>query len=69
MSDEVSGRNATAIVRDRKTGRKRDFKEEARKKKEKEEKEAERLAQYAVWGKGLVYSEFLRHAASLTCSN
>ena len=54
MSDEVSGRNAQTIVRDRKTGRKRDFKEEARKKREKEEKDAERQAQYAVWGKGLV---------------
>lgn len=54
MSEEVSGRNAATIVRDRKTGRIKDFKEEARKKREKEEKDAEKLAQYAVWGKGYV---------------
>lgn len=52
MSDDVTGKDAEAIVRNRKTGRRHDAKEEARKKREKEEKEAERIAQYAVWGKG-----------------
>ncbi|KAK6622787.1 hypothetical protein RUM43_008630 [Polyplax serrata] len=53
MSDEVTGRHAEAIVRNRKTGRRFDAKEEARKRREKEEKEAEKIAQYAVWGKGV----------------
>lgn len=52
MSSEVSGKDAAVVLRDRKTGRRRDLKEEARKRREKDEKEAEKLAQYAVWGKG-----------------
>lgn len=52
MKANATGRNEAVVVRDRKTGMRIDPKEEARKRREKEEKDAEKLAQYAVWGKG-----------------
>lgn len=52
MSADVSGRNAEAVVRDRKTGRIRDLGEEAAKEHEKLVKEQERKNLYDKWGKG-----------------
>ncbi|CAG2062214.1 unnamed protein product [Timema podura] len=49
----MSGRGAQAIQRDRRTGKKRDFEEEARQKKEQDEKEQEKKDTYYKWGKGL----------------
>jgi len=39
-------------MRDKKTGRIREQKEESRRKREQTEKEAEMVEKYAVWGKG-----------------
>lgn len=52
MSADVLGRNAEAVVRDRKTGRIRDLGEEAAKEHEKLVKEQERKSLYDKWGKG-----------------
>jgi len=53
MSSDVSGANATAIMRDRKTGKIRDLQKEAQERKEKEKKEEENKEKYSRWGKGL----------------
>nr|CAD7429268.1 unnamed protein product [Timema monikensis] len=53
LTDSMSGRGAQAIQRDRRTGKKRDFEEEARQKKEQDEKEQEKKDTYYKWGKGL----------------
>ena len=52
MGEKVSGKGATAIVRDRKTGKKRNLEEEARQKKEDEAKLAVQKEKYSRWGKG-----------------
>lgn len=52
MSADLSGRNAEAVMRDRRTGRVRDFEAEAEKEDEKIRKELERKAVYDHWGKG-----------------
>lgn len=52
MSADVLGKNAEAVVRDRKTGRIRDLGEEAAKEHEKLVKEQERKKLYDKWGKG-----------------
>lgn len=52
MSADVLGRNAEAVVRDRKTGRIRDLGEEAAREHEKLVKEQERKNLYDKWGKG-----------------
>lgn len=61
MSDEMSGKNAKTVFRDRSTGRIRDMeKEMADKEKEMEEKllrEAEKKAKYDRWSQGVVQRE------------
>ncbi|GBM63133.1 BUD13 [Araneus ventricosus] len=57
LDEELSGRNAETIVRDRKSGRKRDFDGEYLEKLEKEKKQAELQQKYAQWGKGIEQSE------------
>lgn len=52
MSDEISGKNAETIMRDRATGKRRNLEEERKKKLEEEVIKAEREAQYNKWGKG-----------------
>lgn len=53
MSSDVTGVNAVPIMRDRKTGRKRNLQEEAEQQKEKQKIEAETKEKYDRWGKGL----------------
>lgn len=53
LSDELSGRNAETVSRDKQTGRRRNLKEERLKQKEKEKKNTEKLEKYLEWGKGL----------------
>uniref|UniRef100_A0A1B0DGZ5 BUD13 homolog n=1 Tax=Phlebotomus papatasi TaxID=29031 RepID=A0A1B0DGZ5_PHLPP len=60
MSDDMSGRNARAVVRDRRTGRIRDLEAEAEKDRAKERKEQEKKAVYDRWGKGLKQVEDYR---------
>ncbi|XP_792607.3 BUD13 homolog [Strongylocentrotus purpuratus] len=52
LDDDVSGKNADTIFRD-KTGRRRDLKEEKRLKKEEEAKKAEEDEKFLEWGKGV----------------
>ncbi|KAJ4435331.1 hypothetical protein ANN_17941 [Periplaneta americana] len=52
MADEVSGKGAAAVMRDRKTGKRRNLEEEAKQKQEEEEKMAEHREKYSRWGKG-----------------
>lgn len=52
MGRDVSGRGQETVVRDRKTGRKRDFEAEAAVQREKEKKQAEIDEKYSQWGKG-----------------
>lgn len=53
LSSEISGRNASTIVRDRKTGKMRNFAEEAEKNYEKQIKQQENEEKYTRWGRGL----------------
>ncbi|KAK9885952.1 hypothetical protein WA026_013828 [Henosepilachna vigintioctopunctata] len=53
LSNEVSGANANTIVRDRKTGKIRNFVEEAEKNLEMLKKKAENEEKYSRWGRGL----------------
>ncbi|XP_069678591.1 BUD13 homolog [Periplaneta americana] len=66
MADEVSGKGAAAVMRDRKTGKRRNLEEEAKQKQEEEEKMAEHREKYSRWGKGLKQvedqKENLQHA-------
>lgn len=61
LSDDVSGKNAKTVFRDRKTGKIRDMdkelEEKAKEVHEKELKEAEKKATYDRWSKGLVQRE------------
>lgn len=52
MSASVSGRDAEAIVRDRRTGQVRDIESEMAVEHEKIRKDLERKAVYDRWGKG-----------------
>lgn len=52
MRASVSGQNATAVMRDRKTGKIRDLEKEKRDLIEKSAKTLEREKKYAKWGKG-----------------
>lgn len=52
MSASVSGRDAEAVVRDRRTGKVRDVEAEMEVEHEKMRKELERKAVYDRWGKG-----------------
>jgi len=53
MSAEVSGVGQAAVLRDRKTGRRRDLAAEAADRREKEKRQEEIDEKYAKWGKGL----------------
>ncbi|XP_012277242.1 BUD13 homolog isoform X2 [Orussus abietinus] len=53
LSTEVTGKGQAAILRDRKTGKRRDLAAEAAEKREKEEKDREEEEKYARWGRGL----------------
>lgn len=53
MPVEVSGAHASTVMRDRKTGKKRNFEQEAQEKLEKKKKEEENKEKYSRWGKGL----------------
>jgi pre-mRNA-splicing factor CWC26 len=55
MGDEVSGKGAAVVMRDRKTGKRRNLEEEVKQKKEEDEKMAERKEKYSKWGKGYVH--------------
>ncbi|GAB0088708.1 hypothetical protein DMENIID0001_031720 [Sergentomyia squamirostris] len=60
MSDEMSGRNASAVLRDKRTGRIRDLDREAERDRAKEQKEMEKKAVYDRWGKGVKQVEDYR---------
>ncbi|CAL1688050.1 unnamed protein product [Lasius platythorax] len=53
LSNEVSGKGQATIMRDKKTGRKRNLEEEAEKNREQQRKQQEMDEKYAKWGKGL----------------
>ncbi|XP_043516575.1 BUD13 homolog isoform X1 [Frieseomelitta varia] len=53
LSKEVTGIGQAAIVRDTKTGKKRDLEAEAKEEREKQKRQAELDEKYAKWGKGL----------------
>ena len=52
ISDEMSGRNAQTIVRDKATGRRRNLAEERAKQAESDAAKAVTTAKYDVWNKG-----------------
>ncbi|KAK0161802.1 hypothetical protein PV327_008216 [Microctonus hyperodae] len=52
-SDEMTGVGQATVLRDRKTGRRRNLEAEAIKKREEEKRQEEIVAKYAKWGKGL----------------
>ena len=52
MSREVSGYGQMAVIRDRKTGRRRDLEKEAAESREKQKIQDEIDEKYAKWGKG-----------------
>lgn len=52
MDASVSGLGAAPVVRDRKTGRKRDLAKEKEREEEKAAKAAVRDKKYSRWGKG-----------------
>jgi hypothetical protein len=56
MSEEVSGKGAAAVVRDRKTGKCQNLEEEAKQKQEEDEKMAQHKEKYVKWGKGYVHA-------------
>lgn len=53
MTDEMSGRNAETVFRDRSSGRTRNLKMEKLKKREEEQKKAEEDEKFMQWGKGM----------------
>lgn len=53
MDEEMSGKHAEVVRRDRKTGRRRDMEAELERDRQKEEKDRERKAIYDRWGKGV----------------
>ncbi|XP_031847694.1 uncharacterized protein LOC116433597 isoform X2 [Nomia melanderi] len=53
LSKEITGVGQAAIVRDTKTGRKRNLEAEAAEEREKQKRQAELNEKYAKWGKGL----------------
>ncbi|GFQ97649.1 hypothetical protein TNCT_253631 [Trichonephila clavata] len=67
LDAELSGRNAETIVRDRKTGKKRDLEEENQERLEKEKKLFEQQQKYAEWGKGIEQPESKKNKLSETC--
>ncbi|XP_023316118.1 BUD13 homolog [Trichogramma pretiosum] len=57
MSREMSGYGQSTVVRDRKTGRKRNLEREAEYHHEKQQEQEEINAKYAQWGRGLKQSD------------
>ena len=55
MSGVLTGEGAATIIRDRKTGLKRDLQKEKEEERKKAVKNAEHNAKYAKWGKGYSY--------------
>ncbi|CAD1479760.1 unnamed protein product, partial [Heterotrigona itama] len=53
LGKEITGVGQAAIVRDTKTGKKRDLEAEAKEEREKQKRQAELDEKYAKWGKGL----------------
>lgn len=53
MDEDMCGKNAQVVRRDRKTGRIRDMEAEMEREREKDEKDRERKAVYDHWGKGV----------------
>ncbi|KAK4873221.1 hypothetical protein RN001_015250 [Aquatica leii] len=53
LSADVSGANATTVLRDRKTGKIRDLKKEEEQRLEKQKQEEANKEKYSRWGKGL----------------
>ncbi|XP_035223850.1 BUD13 homolog [Stegodyphus dumicola] len=64
LHDDISGRNAETIIRDRKTGKKRDIEAENRIKEEEESKKAEQQEKYSKWGKGIEQEEIRKNKLS-----
>jgi hypothetical protein len=56
MGDEVSGKGAAVVMRDRNTGKRRNLEEEAKQKQEEDGKMVQRQEKYSKWGKGYVYA-------------
>jgi hypothetical protein len=52
----VSGKGAAVVMRDRKTGKRRNLEEEAKQKQEEDGKMAQRQEKYSKWGKGYVHA-------------
>ncbi|OTF82027.1 hypothetical protein BLA29_013506, partial [Euroglyphus maynei] len=61
LNDDISGKNAKTVFRDRKTGKIREIEKELKEKQEKDEqeaiKQAEKQAVYDRWSKGVVQRE------------
>lgn len=54
LSKDVSGEHATTVIRDRKTGKIRNFEQEIEYQRKKQEEEEKNKEKYSRWGKGLV---------------
>ncbi|XP_015905984.2 BUD13 homolog [Parasteatoda tepidariorum] len=57
LDDELSGRNAGTVVRDKRTGQKRNLEDESKVDDEKKKELAEQQKKYDKWGKGLIQGE------------
>ncbi|XP_065335190.1 BUD13 homolog [Cloeon dipterum] len=57
MADHISGRGATAVIRDRKTGRKRNLEEEEKETEQEKEAEKKRKEEFDRIGRGVVQEE------------
>ncbi|KAJ9574699.1 hypothetical protein L9F63_008134, partial [Diploptera punctata] len=53
MGDKISGKGAETVVRDRKTGKRRNLEEDAKQREEQEKKLSIHKEKYSRWGKGL----------------
>ncbi|XP_072049747.1 uncharacterized protein [Amphiura filiformis] len=63
MTDEMSGKNAETVFRDRSSGRRRDLKMEKIKQREEQQKKAEEDEKFMEWGKGLVQKKQMETTA------
>lgn len=59
MNSDLSGRGAAPIMRDRKTGQKRDLEKEKLEELEKAEKSSKQNEKYAKWGRGCVSNSYV----------
>ena len=57
MDQEVLGRDAKTVFRDRKSGKRRNFAEEAEQKAEENAEKAKTAEKYGLWGKGYAKSD------------